>query len=88
MTADEIADACWLIVQRKTKPTLPEVRPLVDAYYKLEGNLAGGELHSVLDDCNYERSSIRYCISAATKRESRLLGWVLIMLSNSQRRRL
>ncbi len=87
MTANEITAACRALCERGTKPTLPEVRPLIDAYYKLDGNGAGGELHIVLDDHNYERSHIRYCISAAQKDETRWLGQVLLMLSNSQRRK-
>jgi hypothetical protein len=88
MTADEIIERCRAICARGTKPTLPEVRPLIEAYYKLDGNGAGGELHIVLDDGNYERDSIRYCIGAATKVETRWLGHVLLMLSNSQRRKM
>lgn len=87
MTADEIIAACQRIVARGTKPTLLEVRPLTRAYYKLPGNSVGGELHVVLDDGNYERRFVKACIARATKVESRWLGHVLLMLSNSQRRR-
>lgn len=70
------------------KPTLPEVRPLVRAFRKLPGNIVGGELHCVLDDHNYERRHIRSSIAGATKPEARWLGHVLLLLSNSQRRRM
>lgn len=88
MTAQEIATACEALCGSPHKPTLPEVRPLVDAYYKLDGNGAGGELHVVLDDYNYERHCISYCIENAKKDETIWLGRVLLKLSNSQRRRL
>lgn len=88
MTADQIINACCLILARGTKPTLPEVNPIVKAYYELDGNGAGGDLHVVLDDGNYHRSHIKWCIMAARDGESRALGFVLLMLSNSQRRRL
>lgn len=88
MTTDQIVDECRRIHARGTKPTLPEVRPLVNAYYELPGNGAGGELHTVLDDRNYERASIRYCLCHASKAETRWLAQVLLLLSNSQRRRL
>ena len=88
LTAAQIIETCQALHRRSTKPTLPEVRPLVDAYYELPGNGAGGELHIVLDDHNYERSHIRWCIAQAKKVETRWLGHVLVMLSNSQRRRL
>lgn len=70
------------------KPTLPEVRPLVRAFRKLPGNIVGGELHCVLDDHNYERRHIRSCIEGCAKPETRWLGEVLLLLSNSQRRRM
>jgi hypothetical protein len=87
MTADEIIAECRRLCARGTKPTLPEVRPLSKAYYALPGNTVGGELHAVLDDGNYERCFIRSCIAAADRPESRWLGHVLLLLSNSQRRR-
>jgi hypothetical protein len=87
VTAEQIIAECQRLVTRGTKPTLPEVRPLTDAYYKLPGNAAGGELHCVLDDYNYERRFIRSALASAGKPETRWLCHVLLMLSNSQRRR-
>lgn len=86
--AMDICDACRRIIERGTKPTLPEVRPLIDEYYALPGNGAGGGLHIVLDDGNYERGNVQYCIDRASDEETRQLGLVLLMLSNSQRRRM
>jgi hypothetical protein len=88
MTAAQLTEACRALCGRRTKPTLPEVRPLVNAFYELPGNGAGGDLHTVLDDDNYERSHIRYCLDHPMKIEARWLAHVLLMLSNSQRRRL
>jgi hypothetical protein len=87
MTAEQITEACLALVARGTKPTLPEVRPLIDAYYALPGNGAGGELHCVLDDHNYERCHIRSTLDRAQKEETKALCRVLLMLSNSQRRK-
>ncbi len=87
MTAADMIAACKRIIERGTKPTLPEVRPLVKAYYALPGNGAGGDLHCVLDDGNKDRSSVRFCIDHARDEETRWLGHVLLLLSNSQRRR-
>lgn len=84
----KICDACRFILARGTKPTLPEVRPLIDVYYLLSGNGAGGDLHIVLDDHNYERHNIQYCIDRSSNEETKQLGRVLLMLSNSQRRRM
>lgn len=81
-------DRCLKLAGRGTKPTLPEVRPLVREYYAMPGNLAGGGLHVVLDDGNYERRAIRYCLANPRDAETSALGQVLLLLSNSQRRRL
>ena len=45
-------------------------------------------MHCVLDDHNYERRHIRSCIEGCAKPETRWLGEVLLLLSNSQRRRM
>lgn len=88
MTAVEIIERCMALHDRGIKPPLPQVRMLIDAYYALPGNGCGGELHVVLDDGNYERDSIRFCIASAARVESRWLGHVLLMLSGSQRRKM
>lgn len=103
MTADQLIAECKRLAARPgtgtesvwhqgrppgAKPTLAEVRPLLRAYYRLPGNGVGGELHCVLDDGNYERRHIRSCIASAERVETRWLGHVLLLLSNSQRRRM
>jgi hypothetical protein len=88
MTVPEIVKTCRALWARGTKPTLPEVKPLIDAYYSLNGNSSGGELHVVLDGPNYERRFIRECLARAERVETRWLCHVLLLLSNSQRRRL
>jgi hypothetical protein len=88
MTADQIIAECRRLHARGTKPTRPEVAPLIRAYYALPGNIVGGELHVVLDDGNYERVHIESVRARATNPETRWLCIVLSMLSNSQRRRI
>jgi len=82
---DTIADECRRIIERGTKPTCPEVRPIIEAWYARPGNGAGGELHSQLDDGNMELSRIQddddYSPTA-----NLILG-VLRLMSPSQRRR-
>ncbi len=87
-SAAEIIGRCQAIVARGTKPTLPEVDPIIEAYYKLPDNGAGGELHCVLDDGNYEARHIRSTLRDSIKPETRALCLVLLMLSNSQRRKM
>jgi hypothetical protein len=91
MEPSTIVAECLALVLRGTKPTLVEVRPLVAALYALPGGGAGGSLHSVLDDGNWRRDSVEYCIRYAEERGDAVcaaLGRVLLLLSNSQRRKL
>lgn len=91
MTADEIVERCKAIVARGTKPTRPEVESLVKAFYKLDGNGAGGSLHIVLDDYNWERGHIEFCVGYAIEKGDAPGEWlarVLLMLSPSQRRKI
>lgn len=40
---------------------------LIERYYEMPGNGAGGSLHVVLDDGNHERSSVEFCLNYAIK---------------------
>jgi hypothetical protein len=40
--------------------TIPEVHPLVIAYYAKPGNSAGGNLHLVLDNYNVKNSHVLF----------------------------
>lgn len=67
---------------------MPEVQPLVDAYYAKPGNEAGGALHIVLDDHNVDDDSIRYCVDRARERgdlDGVRLGEKLLSMSKTQR---
>jgi hypothetical protein len=71
-----------------TKPTVPEVLPLVRAYCAKPGNATGGSLHIVLDDGNIEDHHIRYCAEFAEKRgdgEGVELARLLLRMSRTQR---
>lgn len=81
---------CVALLARGSKPTVPEVRPLVQAYYALPGNGAGGSLHVVLDDHNVEDDFVRSCVSYAEDRGDLVgacLGNVLLLMSKTQRRK-
>lgn len=45
---------------------------MIKEYYSLPGNLAGGNLHLVLDDNNLGDSSIKVCLLAAVKASDHL----------------
>jgi len=74
------------------KPTVPDVVPLVNAYYHLPKCGVGGGLHIVLADGNLGDDSIRYCIESAAAHwceeveATQLLGRVLFSLSKTQRK--
>lgn len=73
------------------KPTVPEVLPLVQAYYALPGNGVGGSLHIVLEDGNVEDSSVAFCLKAAQERGDAPgveLASILLRMSRTQRLKL
>jgi hypothetical protein len=73
------------------KPTVPEVLPLVEAFYGIPGNGVGGSLHIVLDDDNYEQHHIEWCVTyAEAHRDTRgaALARILAAMSPTQRHKL
>lgn len=88
MNAQQIIDSCVAILATGKKPTKPDVKPLVDAFYQLAGNGAGGSLHIVLDDGNVGDSSVEFCVEYARQAEDRVgehLAMVLLRMSKTQR---
>ena len=74
-----------------TKPTIPEVLPLVRAYYALPGNGAGGSLHIVLDDQNVDDADVQFCLDHARERGDEpgvTLATLLLAMSKTQRKKL
>jgi hypothetical protein len=68
--------------------SLPDVIDQFSAYYARPENRAWGSLHVVLDDGNYEDSSVRYCIEWAREcgdEEGVRLAELLLKLSRTQR---
>jgi hypothetical protein len=79
------------ILEDTKKPNIPTVQPLVDAYYRLPYNIAGGSLHIVLEDKNVQDDSVRFCIEWAKKGGDIygvLLGEILLRMSKTQRLKL
>ncbi len=84
----ELLDKLTTLIARGTKPTVPEVQPLVKAYYSLPNNGAGGSLHCVLDDDNVHDDFVKDGIEYARSRGDVLgenLATVLLMMSRTQR---
>lgn len=75
----------------RTKPTIPEVMPLVKAYRALPGNSVGGSLHVVLDDGNIDDGSVIHCRRYASERRDDKgveLADLLLQMSKTQRRKI
>lgn len=73
------------------KPTVPEVLPLVQAYYAKEGNSVGGSLHIVLSDCNVSDDDVEFCRKGALERgdeDGVCLAELLARMSKTQRLKL
>lgn len=72
-----------------SRVTIPEVLERFRAYKRRNGGWAS--LHVVLDDGNVKNGDVVWCISHAKERgdaEGEALGWVLMVLSRTQRRKL
>lgn len=73
------------------KLTVPEVLPVVRAYYAKPGNGAGGSLHLVLDDGNIGTSSVVFCREYALRNndlDGVALAELLLKMSYTQRKKL
>lgn len=76
-----------------TKPTIPQVWPLIHIYYRLPVRCAvlGGCLHITLEDGNITDGDLDFCISFAEEvgdREGAHLAGLVRRMSRSQRRRM
>lgn len=73
------------------KPTIPDVAPFIEMYYRLPGNSVGGSLHIVLDDGNIDRSFVEYCKEYALEKQDYFgaaLANILLRMSLTQRKKL
>lgn len=73
------------------KPTVPYTKLLIEEFYSLPGNEAGGVLHTVLDDGNIGKSHIKYALEMAKDRDDCYAIDIcerLLLMSESQKRRL
>ena len=74
-----------------SRPAVPDVEPLVRAYYALPGNDMGGSLHIVLEDGNVADHHVMSCIDFARERvdeDGMWLARVLLTMSRTQRLKL
>jgi hypothetical protein len=72
------------------RPTVPEVVPLIEAYYKKPRNGTGGHLHVVLDDANDYDTCIASCRDQARADrdfDGALLATTLLAMTRTQRRK-
>jgi hypothetical protein len=75
----------------KSKPTIPEVLPLVHAYRDKPGNEVGGNLHIVLADGNVSDADVEFCRFAAREAgdmEGEILACILATMSKTQRKKI
>lgn len=71
-----------------TKPTIPEVLPLVKAYVRKPGNEVGGSLHIILDDHNIDDKSCWFCYGFAAGKDDKdgiKIAELLTRMSKTQR---
>lgn len=73
------------------RPTVPEVWPLVRAYYAIDGNSVGGNLHIVLEDGNIKDDDVQWCLDNARERGDASgveLAELLLKMTKTQRTKL
>lgn len=88
----DIIPMCIPLLTRLNRPTVSEVRAIIDAWYARPENGAGGELHSELDDGNLEDSFLLSNLVPSgwqnLSQEARWISLVILRLTRSQRRRM
>ncbi|MGK3995123.1 hypothetical protein [Sorangium sp. So ce1024] len=87
----DIAAEAHALLANKLKPAVPDVAPLVRAYYALPENGAGGSLHVVLDDRNIETHFVESALEraeASGDADGAALAKVLLRMSKTQRLKL
>lgn len=92
----QLAGRLMLAVQQR-KPTVPEIMPLVWAYYTLPDDeqrhiyySSGGSLHILLDDGNVENDHVSFCMDAAMAAKDEpgmIIAAMLQRMSRTQRLR-
>jgi len=73
------------------KQDVKSILPLLREYYKNPENSVGGNLHIILEDPNYDDSSVKYCIECCQKAGDVLgekIGKKILLLSKTQRKKL
>jgi len=91
-----VIDACLVLLATNEKPTVPDVLPIVNDFYRIPGNEVGGALHITLEDGNVEDGNVRFCVEVAVFGEGPfepdptglLLGLVLLRMTKTQRLKL
>jgi hypothetical protein len=71
--------------------TIPEVHPLVVAYYAKPGNSVGGNLHLVLENKNVSNGHVIHCLTTAIDNDDQdgeILARKLLGMSKTQRLKL
>lgn len=74
-----------------TRPTVPEVLPIMRAYAAKPGNGAGGALHCVLDDGNVRNQDVEWCRAHAEESgdtDGVALADLLLKMTRTQRAKL
>ncbi len=78
------------LIERPERPTVPEVKPIIEAWYSLPENIVGGALHVVLEDRNFDDRTIRWNLDLVQNRgdeAAALICQVLLRCSKTQRQK-
>lgn len=74
-----------------TRPTVPEVAKLLEAYYAKPGNGVGGSLHIATEDGNIADGDLEFCLRYAEERndvDGMHIAGLMLQMTPTQRRNL
>lgn len=86
MTEEDFIEECFAAPRPLTEAA---IKWLVKLFYALPDNGAGGKLHVVLDDNNWEREHVQWCRDRATEADDKAavrMAKVLLELTDDQLR--
>jgi hypothetical protein len=55
---------------------ITELRPVIEHYLNIEGNICGGNLHITLEDGNTDDGSIKFCLDNCIARKDFLGAYI------------
>lgn len=85
-TQEEIDSFYKKVSKMKFSKKVRSLMLLIQKFYEMDGNLAGGRLHIVLDDGNLNKHSIMFCVREGLDKMGLKIANLLLELPIKERR--